>query len=77
MKFKRDIFIICLLSVLMAGCKQKDYFAQNYFPENVFSPIDEHNAFINQWYSKQLIALKEPSIYSQKEEDNKKIFRFT
>jgi len=41
------------------------------FPENTFSK------FVTNWYSAQLIALEESSIYSQRIDINKQCYRFT
>ena len=68
------------------GCnKKKDIddnlqdhnYKSNYFPDNIFSERDDHNSFINESYSKQLKALDEPSIYAQKHDPSRQLYRFT
>lgn len=50
---------------------------ENYFPDGIFDQKVENNNFISQWYSKQLKALGEPSIYKERNNKDKQIFRFT
>ena len=45
--------------------------AGDYFPKNTF------NDHVVSWYSKQLRALNEPSIYKQVSNQDKEIYRFT
>ncbi len=46
-----------------------------YFPANVFSKRADLHNFINSWYSRQLTALQEPSLYTS--EPPHHVYRFT
>lgn len=64
--------------LLLVGCAGKDEHAQEgYFPENVFSEREDLHTFINEWYSRQLRALQEPSLYKRDSKSVKAVFRFT
>jgi len=61
---------VALLIFILLGLKSM-VSAEDYFPQHRF---DDHKA---SWYSKQLMALNEPSIYEQVSNQDKEIYRFT
>lgn len=72
--------------MLLIGCKKnadvnnnlrENGNVVNYFPDKIFNERDDLNAFTDEWYSKQLSALEEPSIYEQRNDDSQQVFRFT
>ncbi|MHC4118408.1 MAG: hypothetical protein ACYSWO_12980 [Planctomycetota bacterium] len=50
---------------------------EGYFPEKVFSEREDLHTFVNEWYSKHLKALQEPSLYKWDSTDTESVFRFT
>lgn len=78
--------IMCFALVLLIGCEKENDVQNNprghniqgdYFPDKTFSKEESRNSFINEWYGENLTALKEPSIYAQKDDGSKQIYRFT
>ncbi len=85
MKLIINVIILCFALVLLIGCDKKSdsrnnprehNIQGNYFPDKIFSEKDSSNSFVNKWYSKHLTALKEPSIYEQKNDEGVLLFRF-
>lgn len=56
--------------------RQNDCIEKKEFPCNFPEPNDTLSDFVNQWYSKHLMSMKEPILYKLRNED-KKIIRFT
>ncbi len=70
----RKIFIFVLLLALCLKfciCIYSNYKKNSYFPKNLFSyDLKE------KWYAENLFSLKEPSLYTKKQNDEKSYFRF-
>ena len=80
MKKKKIIAILLLIlifSILKYYYQENKYGNIDYFPDNIFDQNDGFNDFVDQWYSKNLKALREPSIYTQIDDKSKNVFRFT
>ena len=68
---KRAIFSVaclCLLSYVIV--------AQQYFPPHVFSDRDDLNQLTFDWYSTQLKALEEPSLWDLSQKSKQDVYRF-
>jgi hypothetical protein len=50
--------------------------AQRYFPDHAFSTDDSANQFKIDWYSKNLKALEEPSLWELSQESKQQVYRF-
>jgi hypothetical protein len=62
------VFLLCLCSSVVS---------QQYFPDHIFEQSDKTNDFDVNWYSGQLKALKEPSLWQMsKESQTKQVYRF-
>jgi hypothetical protein len=61
----RSVFAICstLLLLFLAPSAQADDKPPAYFPDKVFSETAELDQMTRDWYSRQLSALEEPSLY--------------
>jgi ribosome biogenesis protein Nip4 len=72
------IFILCPIYLYYQEIAYRnrpvDY---TYFPDKIFSDRKDRHDFRVSLYTKHLKALKEPSIYKQRDISNKKVFRFT
>jgi len=80
---KRIALLCILVMTIFVGSSAETGLATNvtpqqesYFPDGIFDQKVETNNFIYQWYSKQLKALGEPSLYKQQGDKSKQIFRF-
>jgi hypothetical protein len=50
---------------------------QNFFPKGTFHPDNvKLDAFVAEWYSKQLTALEEPSLFAAKQDSSVQSYRF-
>lgn len=62
------VFLLCLCSSVIG---------QQYFPDHAFDRLDKSNDFVVDWYSGQLKALKEPSLWQMsKDVQSKQAYRF-
>lgn len=78
--------VLLLISVMMVfvgnnfaqtgSIAQANLQQESYFPDNIFDKKPETNDFMSRWYGKNLKALKEPSIYEERNKKDKQVFRF-
>lgn len=78
-KRKGTFIIILILIILLTMINQiifTDGISQEYFPKGIFYDREELDSFINSWYSKNLIAFNEPSLYELSSDTNIICYRF-
>ena len=49
----------------------------DHFPAGIFDANEGYDKFVNRWYGSHLTALGEPSLYTQRDDASKRIYRFT
>jgi hypothetical protein len=67
----RSVIPVALLLVLSGGSV-----GQQYFPEAAFDEQKKSNDFTAQWYSQQLKALQEPSLWEMSKSIKGQVYRF-
>ena len=67
----RTFPLLFLLSALIAAIAQEPY-----FPQGVLEDNERGDSFRSQWYSKQLKALQEPSLFQMSKDSKVESYRF-
>ncbi|HXQ97339.1 MAG TPA: hypothetical protein VN774_02765, partial [Candidatus Limnocylindrales bacterium] len=68
---KRATLTLLCLCLLSCGIH-----AQKYFPDRVFHEDSTLNKALDSWYSGQLKALKEPSLWELSQKSKQQVYRF-
>lgn len=74
-----SVILIFFLTLLLTNFKTNvsaTEYKKGFFPKGIFSEKERTDKFVYSWYSKQLIALKEPSLYELSNNNKITCYRF-